>query len=418
MNLPVDKRAATVDVLFNTTTGAGFSIVRNGIGSSPDSSSDHMNTFEPKSPGSPTAAPSYVWDGKDSGQVWVSQQAYAYGVRIFYGNAWSAPGFMKTNNNDANGGSLCGVSGASCSSGDWKQAYANYLVQYVKFYQQHGIDVTHLGFVNEPDLSTSYASMLSSAQQSADFIKVLRPTLNSNGFTNVSITCCEATGWNVQNGMTNSLHSVDSLFDVVTSHAYTSQLGSPQNTPHHVWQTEYSDLNGQWTTAWYSNGGSGDGITWAGYVHNALATSNCSAYLYWVATQGGNTNEKMIKIENNNVEISKRLWALAGYSRFIRPKAVRVSVSAGSTKTTAFRNEDGSVVVVVLNTGTTAVNVNLSTGTGFVANTANAYVVDNTRSLAEVAITLGSGGVVTGSVPARALMSFVLRAATNGTLTR
>lgn len=60
---------------------------------------------------------------------------------------------MKTNGNDANGGSLCGVSGATCSSGDWKQAYADYLVQYVKFYAQEGVNITHLGFLNEPDLT-------------------------------------------------------------------------------------------------------------------------------------------------------------------------------------------------------------------------------------------------------------------------
>ncbi len=42
---------------------------------------------------------------------------------------------MKTNGKDTNGGQLCGVSGASCSSGDWKQAYASYLVKYIQFYQ-------------------------------------------------------------------------------------------------------------------------------------------------------------------------------------------------------------------------------------------------------------------------------------------
>lgn len=58
-----------------------------------------------------------------------------YGVKTFYGDAWSAPGFMKTNGKDTNGGQLCGVSGATCSSGDWKQAYANYLVKYIQLYQ-------------------------------------------------------------------------------------------------------------------------------------------------------------------------------------------------------------------------------------------------------------------------------------------
>ena len=86
------KQRQLLDLLFNTTTGAGFSIVRTGIGSSPDSSSDHMNSFAPKNPGGPKATPAYVWDGKDSGQLFVCQEAVKYGVKAFYGNAWSAPG--------------------------------------------------------------------------------------------------------------------------------------------------------------------------------------------------------------------------------------------------------------------------------------------------------------------------------------
>jgi O-glycosyl hydrolase len=74
-NLEEPKRSQLVDLLFNATTGAGFTIVRNGIGSSPSSANDWMNTFMPTSPGSPTAEPKYEWDEKDSGQLWVSQQA-------------------------------------------------------------------------------------------------------------------------------------------------------------------------------------------------------------------------------------------------------------------------------------------------------------------------------------------------------
>lgn len=62
-NLPEPKRSQLIDLLFNTTSGAGFSIVRNGIGSSPDSSLDWMNTHLPRSPGSPDAEPEYVWYG-------------------------------------------------------------------------------------------------------------------------------------------------------------------------------------------------------------------------------------------------------------------------------------------------------------------------------------------------------------------
>jgi O-glycosyl hydrolase len=207
-----------LDLLFNRTSGAGFSILRNGIGSSPDSSSDHMVSIQPKNPGGPNAAPKYVWDGKDNSQVWVSTEAVkTYGVKTVYANAWSAPGYMKTNNNDANGGSLCGVSGATCSSGDWKQAYANYLVQYITYYKEIGVDVTHVGFLNEPDLTTSYASMRSNGQQAADFIKVLRPTLDKANYTGVKVTCCDAEGWSSQAGMMGALGSVDAALGVVTA---------------------------------------------------------------------------------------------------------------------------------------------------------------------------------------------------------
>lgn len=137
------KQRALLDLLFNRTTGAGLSIVRNGIGSSPDSSSDHMNSFAPKNPGGPTAAPQDAWDGKDSGQLFVSQEAVrTYGVPYIYGDAWSAPGYMKTNGNENNGGTLCGLSGARCQSGDWRQAYADYLVRYVKYYADGGVPIT------------------------------------------------------------------------------------------------------------------------------------------------------------------------------------------------------------------------------------------------------------------------------------
>jgi O-glycosyl hydrolase len=113
VNLQAPKQREVLDLLFNTTTGAGFSILRNGIGSTPNSNNDYMNTILPKCPSKPTDVTvnysGYVWDGKDSGQLFLSQRAQEYGVKTFYANAWSAPGCMKTNNNENNGGTLCGV---------------------------------------------------------------------------------------------------------------------------------------------------------------------------------------------------------------------------------------------------------------------------------------------------------------------
>lgn len=53
MNLQQPKQREVLDLLFNTTTGAGFSILRNGIGSTPNSNKDYMNTILPKCPSTP-----------------------------------------------------------------------------------------------------------------------------------------------------------------------------------------------------------------------------------------------------------------------------------------------------------------------------------------------------------------------------
>src|ERR1700679_2012218 len=171
---PADNQSKILDLLYSQQVGAGFSILRIGINTD--------SLIEPNSPGSPGATPTYVFDGSDRGQVWIAQQGQRYGLNTFYADAWSAPGFMKTNNQIDNGGTLCGVVGTSCTTGDWRQAYANFLIQFIKFYGGVGVPIHNLGYINEPDLTEpTFASMVSTTDQALDFIKVLGPTIKSSG---------------------------------------------------------------------------------------------------------------------------------------------------------------------------------------------------------------------------------------------
>ncbi|KAI1090881.1 glycoside hydrolase family 30 protein [Rostrohypoxylon terebratum] len=406
------KQRELLDLLFNTTSGAGLSIIRNGIGSSPDSSSDHMNTFAPKDPGGPTATPNYTWDGKDSGQLWLSQEAYnTYGVRQIYGDAWSAPGYMKTNRNEANGGTLCGVTGTNCASGDWRQAYADYLVQYVRYYAEAGVPVTRIGFLNEPEFTTSYASMNSNGAQAAEFIKILYAALEAANLTSqVGIGCCESEGWGNQVNMVNAIKSANAegMLAMVTSHTYTGGPSGPMNTRVPVWLSEQCDLQGQWTSAWYQFGGAGEGLTWANNIYNALVSSNISGYLYWEGVQwpSPTTNEKMIRVDQQapyNYEVSKRLWAFANWSRFVRPGAVRVASSGGTgVKSAAFRNTDGSVAVVVISTGASTSSVSIKVDG---ATEATGWVTDTTHNCEAIDVTVADG-TISGSVAARSITTF------------
>lgn len=104
--LSANHSTEILDFLFSDK-GAALTILRNDI----------TEAIEPN-PGN------FTWDGYDDGQLWLSQQAYSRGLRKFYADAWSAPHYMKTNNNTNNGGYLCGVTGTDCATGDWRKAYA------------------------------------------------------------------------------------------------------------------------------------------------------------------------------------------------------------------------------------------------------------------------------------------------------
>lgn len=133
------------------------------------------------------------------------------------------------------------VQGQACASGNWIQAYANYLTQYVRDYKQEGVNISHIGFLNEPDASFSYDSMRSDGTQAAQVITVLRATLDTAGYTDTKILCCDGEGWGVSGTMVSQMKAANvfSKLGAVSSHGYTAAPGSPFDTTLPVWQTEY-----------------------------------------------------------------------------------------------------------------------------------------------------------------------------------
>lgn len=255
--------------------------------------------------------------------------------------------------------------------------------------------------------------MQSSGRQAADFIKVLAPTIQAANLS-VGITCCDATGWGKQTQMFSEIKSAgaDSLLSTITTHAYSGSPNSVLSTNIPVWQTEWSDLQGGWSTAWYSNGGAGDGMTWANNIYSALTSANLSGYLFWEGIQhvniNGRVNEKLIQVNpDNTYNVSKRLWAFGQFARFVKFNALRVAVQGGNgnLKTSAFKNVDGSVAVQVLNFGSGAATVSVK---GVPGTAVTAWLTDNTHDLDTTPAQIATDGVVTGSVPGRAMVTFVI----------
>ncbi|MGW3644765.1 glycoside hydrolase family 30 protein [Streptomyces sp. NPDC000878] len=398
--LSAQRQKEILDLLLNRSTGAGLSILRLGIDSG----------IQPTSPGGPNATPRYVWDGVDKGQVWLAKQARAYGVSRFYADAWTAPGYMKTNGTNANGGTLCGLSGATCASGDWRTPYANFLVQYARFYAQEGVGVTDLGFTNEPDWTATYDSMRLTPAQAVEFTKVFGPIANAAGY---KVACCDSLGWNQQKNYSSAIEAdatARALVTTHTGHTYASAVTGPLPTQKRSWMSEWSPDGTTWNENW-DDGSGYDGFTVASAVHDALTLGNTSGYVYWYGASTGATRG-LIQMEGDSYRVSKRLWAIANYSRFIRPGATRVAATTPDTnlRLSAFRNTDGTLTVVVLNASSGAQQVSYSLqNTGITTGTATPYLTNGSNSMAQQpAVTVG-GGSLAATVPARSLVTYTIK---------
>nr|WP_206324923.1 MULTISPECIES: glycoside hydrolase [unclassified Streptomyces] len=396
------KQREVLDLLLSKEKGAGLSILRLGIGSSTDRVYDHMPTILPTDPGGPDATPTYVWDGWDGGQVWLAKEAKAYGVERFFADAWSAPAFMKTNDSENDGGEL---------RPEWRQAYANYLVQYAKFYQREGIPITDLGFTNEPDWTATYASMRFTPQQAVDFLKVLGPTVRASGLK-TELVCCDVAGWDRQVAYTEAIEAdpaADRAVRTITGHRYSGPTTVPQPTDKRVWMSEWSPDGTTWNENW-DDGSGYDGLTVAADIQTTLTTGNANAYVYWVGASLGSTRG-LIQLANpgDDYRVSKRYWALAAFSRFIRPDAVRVPVTNAdpALQVTAFRNTDGSRVVEILNTATTETSTTFTLRGGHDRHP-DAYVTDETRSITPSDVVSVRGTTLTATLAPRALTTIVL----------
>ncbi len=413
MNAPASVQKQVLSLLYSPTRGAGLTILRNEI------SADKGFTIEPKAPSSPNGKPSYLTLAEvdqDQGQLWFAKQIKAdYGASVF-ADAWSALGFMKTNDSAIHGGTLCGVPGASCKSGDWRQAYANYLVQYAKDYAAAGVPLTYVGPENETTIAPPQDSMIMSAAQTANFMAILGATLARSGLS-TRAECCASIGWNYAQKYAAAIETdkaANTATALFTSHGYFAAPDSPlKGWSKPVWETEWAPFGFQpWDPAW-DDGSASSGFTWAQNIYKGLTAANLGAFLYlWGASTSGLTgpNTGLVEVKGNTVATSGRLWAFASYSRFIRPGAVRIGTTTSRTglDASAFRNSDGSTAVVVLNS-THSRQVATFSLRGLDAAHVTPYLTDTTHQLSPQTRITVRNSAFTATLPPRSLVTYDIR---------
>jgi O-glycosyl hydrolase len=111
----------------------------------------------------------------------------------------------------------------------------------------------------------------------------------------------------------------------------------------------------------------GEGLYWANLIYTGIVNANLSAYLYWEGAEAdAATNSCLIQISGTIVTASARMWAMAQWSRYVRPGALRVATSGSTStlKTSAFKNTDGTASIQVINMGSSAQAVSIAVSGG------------------------------------------------------
>ena len=333
--------------LYNPTTGLNASVVRISIAASDLSSSSYsynetagdtnMNNFSLNGPDLTYLIP-----------IIKKIKLINPNIKIL-ATPWSAPRWMKTNNSWV-GGSL---------QTQYYAAYAKYFVKYFDAMAAQGISIWGITPQNEPENPNNEPSMLMNSTEQKNFINnQLGPQMAAAGYGGIKIIAFD-------HNCDNTAYPIDVLnnsgyVDGAAFHLYLGNI-SAMSTVRNA-----TNKNVYFTEQYTGSGGSFSGdFGW--HMQNVVigSTNNWSkTVLEWNAannsslgprTPGGcNTCLGAITV-NNSTSYTKNVayYIIGQISKFVKPGALRISSSSssGSIFSAGFKNPDGSIALVVYNSG-------------------------------------------------------------------
>ena len=356
--LPKTQQQEFLQAYYSPTTGIGYTLARTSIHSSDFSSGSYTYVTDKDE-----ALKTFSVKHDEQFRIPFIKQAMAAagGKLTLFVSPWSPPGWMKDNGELLHGGKLLPR---------YRQTWADYYVKFIKTYEQLGIPVWGLSVQNEPMATQRWESCIFTGEEERDFIKgYLGPTLQKAGLGSRKLIA-----WD---------HNRDLLYQRAIT-----VLDDPQAAKY-VWGIGY-----HWYETWTGSGMLFDNVK---RVHetfpdkNLIFTEGCVEKFsldrvndwtlgekYGLSMIGdfnagtvGWTDWNVLLDETGgpnhvgnfcfapviaDTKAGKLLYTNAYYyighfSKFIRPGAKRIGASSNrdALQTTAFRNPDGSVAVVVMN---------------------------------------------------------------------
>lgn len=344
--------------LFSTEKdGIGVSYIRVSIGAS-DMSVDTF-TYNDLPAGQTDVEQAKFSISKDMGAlVPVLKKIIAIQPNIkILGSPWSPPTWMKTNNN-FKGGSL---------KPEYYQSYAKYFVKYIEAMKAQGITIDAITIQNEPLHPGNVPSMYMEAKDQAIFIKTaLGPLFKSSGIkTKIILYDHNADRPDYPLDILNDPEAKPYI-DGSAFHLYAGKI-SALSAVHNV----HPDKNLYFTEQWVGGPGKFDeDLKWHVSTLIIGATRNWSRnVIEWNLASDPNQNPHTVGgctsclgaiTVGTSVSRNVSYYIIAHASKFVRPGAVRIASDlVSNVLTVAFKNTDGTKVLVALNAGTVDQSFNI-----------------------------------------------------------
>jgi glucosylceramidase len=294
---------------------------------------------------------------------------------------------MKDNHSMLQGGKLLPA---------YYQSWSNYYVKYIYSLQKLNIPVWGLSVQNEPMAKQRWESCLYTAEEERDFIKnFLGPTLTRSGLADKKLIA-----WD---------HNRDLLYQRANT------ILSDPNAAKYVWGIGF-----HWYEDWTGGGKLFDNVRRVNEAFpktNLIFTEGCAESYdlkkindwKWGETYGrsliNDFNNGTVGWTDWNVLLDERggpnhvgnfcfapvhadtktgeltylnsYYYIGHFSKFIRPGAKRIisSTSRGQLLTTAFKNTDGSIIVVVMNQSNESIPYHMGIGNKAVAYTSQPHSI-------------------------------------------
>ena len=356
--LPKETQDELLKAYFDKEKGIGYTVARTNINSC-DFSSD-MYT--------------YVQDGDKELKTFNIEHDRKYKIPFIkeamktaggklnlFASPWSPPAWMKDNNDMLQGGKL---------KPEFYDSWATYYTKFIKEYEKEGVPVWGISVQNEPMAKQRWESCIYTAEEERDFLKKhLGPTMEKEGLKDKKIIV-----WDHNRDLI--YQRAQTYFDDPDASKYIWGIGFHWYEDWSGGTPMYDNLRRVYETFPDKH---------IFFTEGCAESFNASRYKAWVL--GEEYGRSMINDFNNGMvgftdwnilldetggpnhvqnfcfapvhgdtKTGKLIYTNAYYyighfSKFIQPGAKRVTAAASRSQllTTAFKNEDGKTVVVVMN---------------------------------------------------------------------